>query len=56
MISFFVIVAVVGLVWLMLESAAKYNSPAPSMYSTSGNGWLLIIIGVVGVLCVGFLS
>ena len=56
MISFFAIVAVVGGVWLLLESGAKYSSPAPSMYSTSGNGWMLIIIGVVGVLCVGFPS
>jgi hypothetical protein len=56
MTAFFGIVAVVGMVWLMLESGAKYSSPAPSMYATSGNGWLLIIIGVVGALCAGFLS
>lgn len=56
MTAFFAIVAVVGVVWLMLESGAKYSSPAPSMYATSGNGWLLIIVGVIGALCVGFLS
>lgn len=56
MISFFGIVAVVGLMWLLLEHGAKYSSPAPSMVSTSGNGWFLVIIGVVGALCVGFLS
>jgi hypothetical protein len=54
--AFFGIIAVVGIVWLMLESGAKYSSPAPSMYTTSGNGWLLIIVGVIGALCVKFLS
>jgi hypothetical protein len=52
MTVFFAIVAIVGVLWLMIERAAKYSSPAPSMYYTSGNGWLLIIIGVVGAICV----
>jgi hypothetical protein len=42
MTTLFVIVVVVGILWLILESGAKYGSPAPSMYRTSGNGWILI--------------
>lgn len=56
MTAFFSIVAVVGVLWLILENGAKHGSPAPSMYQTSGNGWFLVIVGVVGAVCVRFLS
>ncbi len=56
MTVFFAVVTVVGALWLLLEHNAKYTSVAPSMYRTSGNGWLLIIIGAIGILCVRFLS
>jgi hypothetical protein len=55
MITLFAIVAIFGLLWLFFESAAKSTSVAPSMYRTSGNGLILIIIGVIGILCVKFL-
>lgn len=54
MIAFFGIVAVVCLMWLLLELAAKANSAAPSMVRMSGNGWVLVLIGVVGAICVRF--
>ena len=53
--TLFGICALVGVVWLLFESGAKNSSPAPSMYRTSGNGWILVVVGVVGALCVGFL-
>lgn len=55
MTSLFGLCAIVGVIWLILESGAKYSSPAPSMYRTSGNGWILVFIGVVGAICVSFL-
>ncbi len=56
MTVFFAVVVVVGALWLLLENGAKHASVAPSMYRTSGNGWLLIIVGAIGILCVRFLS
>ena len=56
MITFFLIVVIVGVLWLFVESAAKSSSVAPSMVRTSGNGWLLIIVGMIGAMCAGYLS
>ncbi len=44
---FFGILVALGLLLLLFEIAAKSASVAPSMYQKSGNGWLLVIIGVV---------
>lgn len=55
MIAFFGICAFVGVFWLVLESAARSTSVAPSMYRTSGNGWILILIAVIGAICVSYL-
>lgn len=55
MTTLFGICAVVGVLWLLLESGAKHGSPAPSMHRTSGNGWILVLVGVIGVICVNYL-
>lgn len=54
MITFFALVIAAGLVWLLVEQGAKYASVAPSMYRASGDGWLLVVLGGVGVLCALF--
>jgi len=55
MMTLFAICAAIGVLWLMLEAAAKSGSVAPSMYRTSGNGWILVIIGAVGLICTRYL-
>jgi uncharacterized membrane protein YeaQ/YmgE (transglycosylase-associated protein family) len=55
MTTLFAICAAVGAVWLVLEAGAKAGSVAPSMYRTSGNGWILILIGVIGAICASYL-
>lgn len=55
MTTLFLICALVGVIWLILENGAKYSSPAPSMYRTSGNGWVLVLIGAIGWICVRFM-
>lgn len=56
MTVFFGIVIAVGVLWLLLEAGAKAGSPAPSMYRSSGNGWILVIVGIIGAICVGYLQ
>ncbi len=55
MTSLFGLCVVVGFLWLFVEHAARMNSPAPSMGRESGNGWILIMVGVIGALCVSYL-
>lgn len=55
MITLFALSAVIGVIMLFFENAAKYSSPAPSMYQTSGYGWIFITIGIIGYVCVSFL-
>ena len=53
--TLFVICAIFGFLWVLIEQGAKYSTPAPSMYRTSGDGWLLVVVGVIGFICVSFL-
>lgn len=53
--TLFVICIVLGFLWVVLEQGAKASSPAPSMYRTSGDGWILVVAGIVGFVCVSFL-
>lgn len=55
MMTMFAICAAMGVVAVIFENGAKAASIAPSMYRTSGAGWLLVIIGVVGFLCARYL-
>ena len=49
---FFFLLMLVGFLWIALEAAAKVSSVAPSMYQTSGFGWLLVIAGIIGEFCI----
>jgi hypothetical protein len=51
MITLGTIFVAVGIIWVVLEHGARMASVAPSMYRTSGNGWLLVILGAVIAAC-----
>lgn len=53
MISLFTLSIIIGAIILFFDRAAKWSSPAPSMYRTSGTGWIFIIGGLIGI---GFVS
>lgn len=48
----FAIFALFGLFAALIELAAKSNSVAPSMYRTSGVGWIIFIVcGLISLAC-----
>lgn len=48
--ALFAIFAILGLMVALLGHAAKYNSPAPSMYQSDATGWGVLIFIVAGLI------